>query len=296
MHRKFKFTPSAAITDRLNTYSGLSIARQFAAYQWYAGKLDAWHESRQKKDRNFRARWEYLNATSSIHNSEPDPIYGFDAPFKRLAMAFSSAGDPREGIGDFLRFCKLKTFADLSKPLIIPVAHTDEFPPRSWFELRGRQFKVSPNSCHPPATWIMSGAVQINRRGTLWKLRIEYGYIHDSSHWFYEIYQDKTETLDKFVVRANSELDSLLVPESDWMYTGSHRLAAERDWQSSYAALRTIFCDHHYQMGDWELKLADLLAGLDGPGISSRRIRLTKTRLRTLENWITESAKERKAK
>lgn len=142
----------------------------------------------------------------------------------------------------------------------------------------------------------MSGAVQVNRRGTPWKLRIEYGYIHDSSHWFYEIHQDKAETLEAFVVRVNGELESLLVPEDNWIYRGAHRLASERDWQASYAALRTIFWDRNYMMGDWELKLADQLAGLEGPGIGSRKINLTKTRLRTLENWIKESAKGKESK
>jgi len=285
VHRKFKFYPSDALDRTPMPYRWTSYARRFAAYQWFVARLHEYMEKHPSED-EYRF-WEYLNGTSSIHNSEPDPIHNQDEPFRRLRMLFMHVGTD-SGRGKFLRYCKLRSWSDLDKGFIVPVAHTDDFPKQSWFELRGRKFKVSPNPSHPPATWIMSGAVEVNYAGDCWRVSIEYGYEHDSSHWFYRIGQRSGEDLSSFSKRVDTELEKLLEPETEMPST---RLQRDRDWTRAKTSVRELFYGDGTLLGnyDWDKDLATQLVTVPGTSLLANRIRLTKPRLRTLQRWIQES-------
>ena len=177
LHRRFQFRPSWIMVDALGGYASMSPMKWFAIYQWFVQRLLEYQK--QKKD----SFYEYLNGTSSINNECVYAMRDAREPRRRLAMLLAHVGE-EYGHGDFLRFCDLKEWSDLNKPITVSLPHTRIFPRLSWFELRGRVFKVSPNECHPKATWIMSGAVRPHYKGKLWEIKIEYGYIHDSSHWW----------------------------------------------------------------------------------------------------------------
>jgi hypothetical protein len=288
LHRRFKFTPANAVRERLGQYTATDSVRWFAAYQWYVRQLYAWgSQHRDKVGRLEGTPYEYLNATSSISNHEPYPIYDWKQPLQRLADLLGNVGNER-GAGEFLRHCGLDSWEDLAKPFIITVPYADEFPRPSWFEMRGRHFKVSPNPCHEKATWVMSGAVQLNYAGELWQVVIEYGYLHDDSHWFKHIRQKKDEPLDVFTARADAEIEELLRPDTK---IAQFRLQDERYWQEARKALRGVFYDSEYRFIGWEEEVADLLAGINGTSLPAHKIPLTAARLTTLRRWGKASQK-----
>lgn len=291
LHRKFKFTPADAVRERLGQYTATDSVRWFAAYQWYVRKLYAWGSQRRDKAGRLEGTpYEYLNATSSINNHEPYPIYDWKQPLQRLADLMGNVGNER-GAGEFLRYCGLVGWEDLAKPFIITAPYLDgrEFPRPSWFEMRGRHFKVSPNPCHAQATWVMSGAVQLNYTGELWQVVIEYGYVHDDSHWFVHIRQAKDEPLDVFAERADEEIEKLLQPDNR---VPQFRLQDERDWSQARKSLRGVFYDSDYRLIGWEETLADLLAKVGGTSMRAHKIPLTAARLATLRRWAKSAGQQ----
>jgi hypothetical protein len=191
---------------------------------------------------------------------------------------------------DFLRYCGFKKFNDLSKPIIVTVPHDDEFPKRSWFDLRFRSFKKSPNEFHPQATWIMSIGLKLSKDGKTWGLQITYGYKHDSSNWYYYIWQDKKESLGEFVKRCDDEIESLLLPEEK---IAQFRAYDERVWQTRRKALDDIFGDSQYLSSiGWDEEIADILLKIDGAGVHGHKIPLTKKRLMVLRRWAESAVKK----
>lgn len=277
LYRRFNFIPAFALTDDVGqSWSGYLAPRWFAAYQWFVQKLFAYKE---KISADYL--YEYINGTSSIRNTSPNVIYNVKEPLRRLRYLISSTG-AKNGHADFLRFCGLKKLSDLNKPITITIPHYDAFPSRdpykiSWFELCGRIFNESQNSCHPQATWVQSSGVQLNYDGTLWKLEITYGYKHDSSSWDYNISQSKGESLLTFTRRCNAEIEKLFIPDKRY---SMHRLADEREWRKKHDALDNIFYSGDQDAIDWEKSIADTLNNA-----RARKIILTSERLSILKEW-----------
>jgi hypothetical protein len=273
LHRRFKFVPATALIRSVGPYAwAVTNAQWFAAYQWFMHRLCEW----KKRSRPY----EVLNGTSSINNHAPDPLHSFYEPTRRLAILFAQVGSDSIG-ADFLRYCRIRKWADLGRPITIALPHTDRFPHASWFEMVGRTFKTSPNDCHPQATWVQNAAVEIDNNGQLWGLRVEYGYRHDASSWYHRIPQNLKERLDDFVQRANVEMDALLTPDE----RGRFRVDDERDWHRSRRALQDLFWDEHSYKPFWEHDMADLLSGVKGTSLTANRIVLTPRRMATLKRW-----------
>ena len=279
----FKFVPADAITDR-GLYSN---GEWLAAWQWLVRHLAA---LKRMQRRDYGIPYEWINNTSSIHNSGPDPIsegseHCSHVARKRIADLLKHAGE-KSGRGKFLSSIGLPSWASLMKPVLVTVQTSDEFPRLDWFQMRGRIFKVSPNSVHPKATWVSGAALKLQWEGTRWALVVEYGYPHDGSRWYWNIIQNAGERIDDFAARADAEVEAAMEPD-----TYPHgRICRERAWNNIYKSLTAAFADTPKFLHDWEDQLADVMVDIPGGGVVCHKIALDGPRFGTLMRWARQTA------
>jgi len=271
MHTKLKFTPSHVLLKEVsglfphNAYMSAPI--RFAAYQWFCQRFYKFNPKSPK--------WEQLNGTSSINNSDPYLIDSDYEPLRRLAKLLCNVGH-----SPFLNSVGIFDWCDLAKPKILTVPWCDNFPNQKWFDLAGREFVKSPNSYHTKATCVYGAALQLSCRCISWKLVLTYGYKHDSSAFDYEIRQLDNEPLDEFTIRVDSELSNILLPDVPG------RTEAERDWQRVYTGLKNCMYDTRWDCLHWEKDLTDLIMPNRTQGIGSRKISIDPSRVAVLKSWI----------
>jgi hypothetical protein len=273
MKTRFKFCPA----DIIRGYGGPYRGEALGVWQWFVQRL-AEYVPRETP-------YEWINGTSSINNHEPWPTGGEDfwvEPRRRVRELLLRAGQ-KNRIGLFLRKCQIPSWASLNRSIIATVRTSDNFPNSDWFKMTGRTFKKSPNSCHSGAISVHGVTLELSQGGKLWGVRVEYGYPHDSSSWYWRIRQSSAENLDDFVVRVDAEIDAAMVPD-----TVSDRQYWERQWWETYKSLRGVFFDEHIGMPEWEKELADAIGKIDGASMSAHRIRLTRSRLATLKRWAKQ--------
>lgn len=272
--RRFKFCPADIIRGHAGPYRGEAIG----VWQWFVKQLEASAPSHK------RPPFEWINGTSSINNSAPYPTGGEDfwvEPIRRTRQLLMHAGQ-NDPVGRFLRrHCQIPSWAALNRSIIATVQTSDEFPNSEWFQMQGRKFKKSPNSCHAQATSVFGAMLELTGDG--WTVSVEYGYPHDSSHWFWRVRQAPGERLDDFSARVDAEIEAVMEPDLN-----PSRSYSERAWWESYRALKGVFYDKNFTMPDWENKLADAINKIDGSSNDAHRIRLTKSRLATLKRWALE--------
>lgn len=139
----------------------------FLAYEHFARRLLAW-----RKD---AAPCEFLNNTSSINNHGFDPLYKTTSPYLHLSDLFRHVGLMNCGRADFLRFCGLKQWRDLDKPIAIQARRPQRVP---GLDVSGRILKQpGPNKSHPKALTVYNGRFRFDRLGRRrlgWSYEINY--------------------------------------------------------------------------------------------------------------------------
>jgi hypothetical protein len=286
--RRFTFIPADVLCDYGGPYRGQALAM----WQWFVQRLA---ESGIGRGRHSTP-YEWINGTSSINNHEPNPIGGeefWKEPRRRVVDLLLHTGRD-DGPGRFLRkHCGIPSWASLTKPIIVPIQTSDEFPTAeflgpSWFTMGGRTFKKSPNSCHSEATWVQDAELELNDIATLWRLKVEYGYPHDSSSWYWRVAQEKGERLDAFAARVNQRIEEAMTPDTN----PGVRREKVREWGRTYEALRGVFYEPTYRFCGWEDSLSDEINRIDGSSLMDSRITLTGRRIATLKKWAKETAKK----
>lgn len=273
---RFKINPADVVRGRGGPYRGQALAM----WQWFVLRLiDA-----KINIERWGTPFEYINGTSSINNASPYPICfddKGDEASRRVRQLLLHAGE-RGGRGKFLRRIGFPNWASLDRPLIITTQSSREFPNDAWFEMQGRRFKGSPNSCHRQARSVQSAALELCYDARRWRLSIEYGYPHDASSWKVNIEQKDGERLDHFRTRVDAEIDSLLLPDPN----PGVRRETERDWYEVHRALERAFYDDMSRgMIDWEDRLSDILVQVKSGSLAQARIMMTPARLSTLKRW-----------
>lgn len=285
--------PADAMIEALHAF-GISPSREgdwWIVYHWFCEQFSAW------KHRGDNYAILCGDGKCGCIQNEYDAIRDRQEPIRRLAYLFArlmpgwidreSRGKPRFDIAArFLTRCGIRTWQGLVKPMRFHGWHPKVFPKSKWFEMQGRTFKTSPNSCHPKATSVFGFTFELcERKGWLqWVGRIEYGYPHDGSSWYVGIPQIRDETLDKFAVRIDETIDGLLVPES-W---SCGREQYERDWNRTRRAIDDVF-----NVSDCRLDydgLTNLFMDVKGSSLQSHRVRLDNRRAALLRRWLRADA------
>jgi hypothetical protein len=238
--------------------------------------------------------YQCLNNTSSVNNWNFFPMYDIDQPRKHLAHLFKYI------IGGYspelLKYVGIKKWGDLSKPIAIHGWRPKIFPRCNWFLMDGRQFKGSPNSCHPEAKWVYCFYLVFCSYLKRWRAVIAYGYKHDSSSWNRILDQDYRETLDDFAIRIDKWIDELLVPEkSDWVMEADRRCDEERAWHRKRKAVNDVFWFDYFSSDiydDEQNALIDRIMSDSPAGISGRKIIIDSSRYRTLMRWAEKKPKD----
>jgi len=279
--------PSDAMIEALHGF-GVKPTREgdwWVAYHWFCERFGEW--------KHRASEYDILNGSSKCGciSSEFDALCDRDEPIRRLAYLFCHAKpnwidlNKRDGTGKpssytlFLRHMKIRKWADLAKPITLPGWRPKVFPKSEWFQMKGRTFKKSPNSCHSKATSVFGFSFDLcEREGWLqWVGRICYGYPHDGSSWYVDIPQMRNESLDKFAARIDKTIDGLLVPD-EWP---DGRRNYEQAWQRFDKALDVLFYDDTNAEG-----VKALTERLSKP---DNRIRLDKVRLAVLRRWVQDA-------
>lgn len=276
MKQRFTFTPA----NILRGFGGPYRCEAVGAWQWFVQQLA---ESGAKGSYGY-IPYEWINGTSSINNSRPDP-FGceefWEEPNRRMRQLLLCAGQ-RNSIGNFLkRKCGIPSWASLERKIFANVKTCLEFPNEDWFGMSGRTFRRSPNSCRAGATFVHDARLELDGDGKLWSLSVEYGYPHDSSSWFWRVKQEDGERLDAFAKRVEDEIDNAMEPDPE----PSKRRYLARMWGETYAGLRGVFYDEGMKCIGWENLLADSINHISALGLAQSRIPLTPQRMAVLKRW-----------
>jgi hypothetical protein len=281
--KRFKIIPADVLTGAY-----VPGERLLAMWQWFVQRLrDA------GPDANGYVPYEFINGTSSIHNTEPYPIDGDaegwnekswqDKVRRRLSQLLKRAGHDCFRECEFLReHCNLRDWKSLARPMWIGVRTDEAFPDPAWFAIEGRTFRISPNECHKKATFAQRGELLLDRSGKLWGYQVVYGYPHDSSSWHWRIWQKPGQSLAEFTAEVNRAISDAMTPDPD----PRGRTYQEREWWRIHGALNDVF---HWGTApaSWEETLADALIGIEGGAMRVGRIAMSPERLRTLKAWVT---------
>lgn len=231
---------------------------------------------------------EILNATSSINNLNFNPCRKMDSPIERLAYLFKNFG--QSGLQDYdklLRRLKIRSWADLAKPIAIQGRRPKIFPCQEWFEMRGRTFKESPNSCHKDTVWVQGFYLRFCNQNKRWEAGIDYGSPHDCSSWDIKIYQGIGQSLDDFAEEINKTIDDKLIAESE----NDSRFRPHREdvWSEKKNAFEELFYDDYKA----PQAITDLLVEKNISAFTTEKIKLNPHRVTTLKKWIQADKKER---
>ena len=263
-------------SDIILAAEGGSASRPYDSVEWWMAY--EWFCRQLMKFQPNDTKYEILNATSSINNSNFNICCSIDTPVKRLSYMLKR-GWP-QGQEEFLATLGIENWSDLDKTIRIQGLKPKIFPENSWFEMQGRSFKKpGPNNCHQDATTVHCFGLQFSSYQKLWYAKIEYGYPHDSSSWHVGLKQKKKEKLDVFAERIDMWLNSVLWPDIDPQL----RIQQERTWQIRYSAAQELF--YANDIYDFEDVLADILSCRDDVGIASTLININKRRFATLRKW-----------
>lgn len=244
----------------------------FMAYEWLCRKIMDFNHG----------EFEKLNATSSINNSQFNPIYDTDVPCERIAyLCKHGLGFWGGEVEPFLVYLGVRKWADLAKTISITGRRPKEFPHKSWFNISGRQLSYSPNRCHTKAIYVSNFSVQFCHYSKRWIAHIDYGYLHDSG-WTISIEQNYREHLDSFAVRVNNWLADVLIPED--ANEARMRQSQVRDWRRVCDAFKEIFYESDFPF--IETEMTDLLMKVEGTSLTYHRIHLDKSRITTLKKWL----------
>lgn len=247
----------------------------YMAYEWLCRKM------LELKKTGFQD----LNATSSINNSEFNPMRRCDAPLKCIGYLL------RHGMGfwkrepsEFLVSLGIRRWSDLDKIILIKGRRPTIFPKTSWFKIRGRRFKGRPNSCHPKAKWVSGFSVQFCHYRKRWTASIDYGYRYDDG-WEVKLEQNYHEHLDSFTKRIDAWLEEKLGPENEW--EASSRERYERNCHCVRDAWEELFYENDIPF--IENEMADLIAKIPGGACTESHIFINKQRLATLKKWAKDT-------
>jgi hypothetical protein len=270
---RFKIIPADVLTGAYVPGEHL-----LAMWQWFVQRL---HDA--GPDANGYVPYEFINGTSSIHNTEPYPISGDDEGWqeevrRRLSQLLERAGHNCFRECKFLRkHCNLPDWSSLARPMWVGVRTDEAFPDPAWFTIAGRTFRVSPNECHKKDTFAQRGELLLDRSGKLWGYQVVYSYPHESSSWYWRIWQKPGQSLAAFTDEVSREIDIAMTPDAD----PRERAYREQEWRRIHKAVETLF------YGDYEGVLADAMVGISGGAGRVGRIAMSPERLRTLKAWVT---------
>lgn len=267
-------------SDILRKHDDLSypVPEAFVLYEHLCRQCILWHKTLGQHN----LRWEVLNNTSSIRNSHLNEIEHHSQVVQRLCHLFAQVGRDNNG-GEFLQFCGFRSWSDLDREILFYQRIPKDIGRCFWFDVSQRKTVKSFNPSRPEAVWASRSALQFCRWNSGWVYRIFYSYEHDDSSWCESFYQKKGESLWGFCKGVNEFIDRTLEPEG--FYEQSRRKAKNRDFKSVDQAIKRIFYDDY--SGDLK-KLREQLLEIQGMCLRNNRIKLTYSRLKTLERWIKE--------
>ena len=251
-------------------------------YQVLARLLHRWIEKTGKGRRGF------LVDTSGTVHSHFQEFTSQDLAQKCVQHLFKFVGSECER-GQFLRSIGYANHGDLLTPMLIP----DQRCHLPTFDVRGRIFKKSHNSCHPDAVVVTHAKLELSPNAECWRYLMYYDYKHfERSSWCVGIYQKKKQTFREFCEAVTAWQHKLLKPvgpEDRW------RADNLKQWDRLHEALGQVF---YFECGGGEIreKLTDVLMGIQGGTMTQHRIRLKGSVARTVFRWAKESAKPKPTK
>ena len=235
---------------------------------------------------------EVLNDTSSINNSEFDPLGSQQQAQQTLAKLFLMAGTDC-GRGAFLRRCGIRRWADLAKPICVEGRPCKRcFAYSITYDVCERKLTApGPNPCYPWAVYAQSASFHFGAYDRLWHFDLSYGYSRDSSSWDTGVVQGRKESLRTFMDETVPKwLEERLEPEWD----SGPRQQRNRDYVRLTSAVAEVFA---WECGKRDLTidaLVDSLLGVDGYALTAHRMSLTGRRLGTLRRWMRADARREK--
>jgi hypothetical protein len=211
-----------------------------------------------------------------------------------MAFLFSNVGREEGSAGRFLSYFKLKSWADLERPIIITEPAHDVFPQQHWFTQHGRRLrKPGPNSKHPDA--IYCSHTVLGFQDLHWFFKIYYGYEHDSG-WTIVFRQKSTWKLERVCHEVNNFINTTFEPESET--AGDARRWRLRRENKAFEAAKDLFrraddlcpVSSGTDLDDMERHLGRLFSRIRGGSMYEGRLSLDTEKFNTLSTWLIEAA------
>lgn len=144
-------------------------------YDHFAKRCVDWMDTRRG-----RCCYEVLIDTSGVGFWYLEKMTRKLAAQRVLAKLFAEVG--RDSLrGEFLRFCKIKRWSDLDRPIEFRCRLPHDFGRHPWFDVRGRRLRDSPNQYHPEAVWVHHGQAKFSVHYRRWYYSLNYSYEWEAS-------------------------------------------------------------------------------------------------------------------
>lgn len=251
--------------------------RAWLLYDHFANKCVEWMATRDGRD-----CYEVMIDTSGVGFWYIEKITEMSGPQRRLALLFSDVGSNFHR-GEFLRFCGIKRWSDLDKPIKFFCRLPKDFGRNKWFDVAHRRLNHVPNGYHPDATWVHQGQIVFCVGTRRWHYHLNYSYEWEPASWTISIAQNRNESMQGFAKRVDRFIDDSLEPELAFHGSDSrYRLLRRR--RAITSAIKTLFYDGvDPEFREKLIRLAMARKSIDGI------LPLSGSQKRTLLRWFKEN-------